>query len=48
MDRLFAIIEPYLDRIEDKSSRPAGALPVKLLMYAFPTQPPTPLGDRGA
>jgi DNA-binding transcriptional ArsR family regulator len=40
MNRLFAVIEPYLDRIEDKESRPTDALPVKVLWYAFPTAPP--------
>lgn len=45
MERLYAVVRPYLDRIEDKASRPPGALPVKLLMYGFPTSPPTEGSD---
>lgn len=44
MDRLLAVISPYLDRIEDRDRRPAGALPVRVLLYAFPTEPPPRTG----
>lgn len=42
MNRLFAVLDPYLDRLEDRDSRPTDALPVKVLLYAFPTAPPGP------
>lgn len=40
MGRLFAVVEPYLERIQDKASRPETALPVRVLLYGFPTAPP--------
>lgn len=46
VERLIAVIEPYMNRIENKESRPTDALPVMALLYAFPTAPPTDGGDR--
>lgn len=41
-DRLLELIEPVLDeRLTDPSRRPAGALPVEMLLLAYPVRPPS-------
>lgn len=36
-DKTQALIQPYLDRLEDPAKRPAGSRPVSVLHLAFPT-----------
>ena len=35
------LIEKFRERRDDPAARPEGALPVEILMHAFPTRPPT-------
>jgi hypothetical protein len=39
-EQFMAVLEPYLDRNTDTEKRPADSLPVELLLFAYPVQPP--------
>lgn len=39
-ENLFELLSRYRDRVTDKSTRPAGSLPVEVLTFAYPKQPP--------
>ena len=39
-EHITALLLQYRDRITDPSLRPAGSLPVELLLFAYPIRPP--------
>jgi Helix-turn-helix domain len=39
-EQIMAILERYLDRNADASRRPADALPIEVLVFAYPVRPP--------
>jgi helix-turn-helix protein len=39
-EEVTAIFDRYRDRISDPSLRPAGSLPVEVLLFAYPARPP--------
>jgi hypothetical protein len=41
-EQITALLLQYRDRITDPSRRPAGSLPVELLLFAYPIRPPEP------
>jgi predicted ArsR family transcriptional regulator len=39
-ERIMAVLEPYVDRGADPAKRPAGSLPIEVLLFAYPVRPP--------
>lgn len=43
-EQINAVVEPYRGRFQDRSTRPPGAAPVRVVAFAHPL-PPTPSGN---
>jgi hypothetical protein len=41
---LWALLGRYMDRLEDPSLRPAGCLPVEVLLFSYPLDAVAPSG----
>ena len=39
-EQFMALLSPFIDRGADPAGRPAGSLPIEVLLFAYPIRPP--------
>ena len=39
-EQFMALLAPFIDRALDPAERPAGSLPIEVLLFAYPVRPP--------